>query len=55
MLGYEPSQVASEHELSDYLRFSHGMGMTPAEFLQQHNPILHNGRELLTRYTSRVL
>ena len=45
MLGYEPSQVASEYELSDYSPCAHGMGMTPAEFLQQ-NPILHDGRDL---------
>ncbi|MEM7557677.1 MAG: hypothetical protein AAF394_01015 [Planctomycetota bacterium] len=54
MLGYEPSLVASEFEISDYSRCAHEMGITPAEFLQQHNPMFQNGRDILDGYTTRI-
>ena len=54
MLGYEPSPVASEFEVSDYSQCAHEMGITPAEFLQQHNPMFQNARDVLNGYTTRI-
>jgi len=55
MLGYEPTAVQSELAMSDYSRCAHDMGLTPAEFLEQHNPMLTAGQRLLEKYTTRVV
>ncbi len=47
MLGYEPTQVRSEFQIADYSRSAQDLGMTPAEFLQQHNPMFSSGLEKL--------
>ena len=54
MLGYEPSAVRSELEISDYARCAHDLGMTPQQFLARHNPMFRSGIELLRPYTTRI-
>lgn len=54
MLGYEPTSVRSELQIADYSRCAHDLGLTPAEFLQQHNPMFVAGQELLEPYTTRL-
>ena len=54
MLGYEPTTVASTLDVLDYSRCAAERGLTPAAFLQQHNPMFADGCELLQPYTTRV-
>lgn len=54
MLGYEPSAVRSELQIADYTRCACDLGLTPAEFLQQHNPMFATGQELLEPYTTHL-
>jgi len=54
MLGYEPSAVRSELEISDYSRCAFDMGISPQEFLARHNPMFRSGYELLRPYTTRI-
>lgn len=54
VLGYEPSAVESEVALLDYSACAHGMGLTPATFLDRHNPMFARGAELLKAWTTPV-
>lgn len=54
MLGYEPTMVKSELQIADFTRCALNLGLTPAEFLQQHNPMFTSGQELLEPYTTRL-
>jgi hypothetical protein len=54
MLGYEPSLVKSTISLLDYSRCARGLGITPAEFLAQHNPMFGDGEELLRDFTTTL-
>lgn len=52
MLGYEPSEIAAELEISDYVACATGLGLTPREFLDRHNPMFRDGYELLRPYAT---
>ncbi len=52
MLGYEPTTVESRFSLQDYSQCAFDMGLTPAEFLDQHNPMFPDGQNRLQRYTT---
>jgi hypothetical protein len=52
MLGYEATTVKSELQIADYTRCARDLGLTPAEFLQRHNPMFVTGRVLLESYTT---
>jgi hypothetical protein len=54
MLGYEATQVCSELQIADYTRCAHGLGMSPMEYLQQHNPMFSSGLESLQDYITTV-
>lgn len=54
MLGYEPSNVDSQLEISDYSKCAFDMGVTPKQFMSQHNPIFQAGYEMLRPYTTRI-
>lgn len=54
MLGYEPSEVASELEISDYARCAFDMGLTPLKTLAQNNPMFQSGYDILRPYTTRI-
>jgi hypothetical protein len=54
MLGYEPSKVQAEVELSDYSRCAFDMGLTPQQFLERHNPMFTAGARILRDYTTGV-
>ncbi len=50
MLGYEPTPVCSDFHIADYSRCAHDLGITPADFLQKHNPMFSAGAEMLRDY-----
>ena len=54
MLGYEPTSVRSEFQIADFSRCACDLGLSPAEFMQQHNPMFTNGDELLRGYVSTI-
>jgi hypothetical protein len=54
MLGYEPSGVDAELEISDYARCAFDLGLSPTEFLARHNPMFRAGNELLRPYAMRI-
>ena len=54
MLGYEPSEVNSELEISDYAKCAFDLGLSPKEFMANHNPMFESGYELLRPYTTRI-
>ncbi len=54
MLGYEPTEVDSELEISDYTKCAFDLGLSPQEFMARHNPMFHAGYELLRPYATRI-
>ncbi|MBP6746769.1 hypothetical protein KA344_16135 [bacterium] len=54
ILGYEPSAVKSELSMSDYSKLAHEMGLSPNQFLEDHNPMYNQSNELLTPFTTRL-
>lgn len=52
MLGYEPTPVPSRLLMADYSRCAHDLGITPADFLRDHNPMYQRGEEALSRYAT---
>ncbi len=54
MLGYEPSSVTSRVSILDYSHCAYGMGLTPAEFLEHHNPMFADGQQRLSKFTMQV-
>jgi hypothetical protein len=54
ILGYEPSPIRSDFSLADFSRCAFDLGITPAQFLERHNPMFVAGEELLRPYTTRV-
>lgn len=54
MLGYEPSLIESRLEMSDYSKCADDLGMTPADFLDQFNPMFPDGRDRLAAYTTPI-
>jgi hypothetical protein len=54
MLGYEPSQVESAIEISDFSRCAYDLGMTPKDFMARHNPMFAQGSKRLQPYTLRI-
>jgi hypothetical protein len=54
MLGYEPSGVQSRLFLADYARAAFALGLTPQQFLHDHNPMYRLGEEVLGRYVTEL-
>jgi hypothetical protein len=54
MLGYEPSGIECEIEISDYARCAYDIGLTPKEFMSRHNPMFKSGHDRLRPYTTRI-
>jgi hypothetical protein len=54
MLGYEPSDVDAELEISDYAKCAFDLGLSPKEFMAKRNPMFHSGYEMLRRYSTRI-
>jgi hypothetical protein len=54
MLGYEPSEIPSELEITDYAKCAFDLGLTPKEFMAKHNPMFKSGYELLRPYATRI-
>lgn len=54
MLGYEPSAVDSELEITDYAKCAFDLGLTPKALLIKHNPMFQSGFEVLEPYATRV-
>lgn len=53
LLGYEPSEVESVLEISDYSRCAFDLGITPQEFLNTRNPMFRDGFEMLRPYATQ--
>lgn len=54
MLGYEPSEISSELEISDYSRCAHDLGLSPKDFMAKHNPMFKSGQDSLKPYVTRI-
>ncbi|MDG4866438.1 hypothetical protein P8631_00220 [Guyparkeria sp. 1SP6A2] len=54
MLGYEPSEIDSELEISDYAKCAFDLGISPKEFMAEYNPMFKPGYDMLRPYTTRV-
>lgn len=54
MLGYEPSSVDSELEITDYAKCAFDLELTPKDLLVKHNPMFATGFDILRPYTTRV-
>jgi hypothetical protein len=54
MLGYEPSEIPSALEITDYAKCAFDLGLTPKEFMAKHNPMFKSGYELLRPYATRI-
>lgn len=54
MLGYEPTTVRSEFHIADFSHCAHDLGISPAEFLRQHNPMFSSGAKMLTNYVTTL-
>ncbi len=54
MLGYEPTSVPSRVSMSDFSRCASDMELTPAEFLDRHNPMFPDGQDRLANYTTEL-
>ncbi|MHC4880095.1 MAG: hypothetical protein ACYTGL_26900 [Planctomycetota bacterium] len=54
MLGYEPTDVESRFSLQDYSQCAFDIGLTPAEFLDHHNPMFPDSQNRLQKYTTRA-
>lgn len=54
LLGYEPTSIISHMAMADYSRCAHDLGLTPAEFLERHNPMFPQGGEMLADYTTAL-
>jgi hypothetical protein len=55
MLGYEPSEVESRLAVADYTKASFDLGITPRLFIEDYNPMYHQGERLLTGYVTHVV
>lgn len=54
MLGYEPTVVQSRISLLDYSKCAFDLGLTPAEFLDRHNPMFPDGLDRMASYTTTL-
>lgn len=54
MLGYEPSEIASQPAIYDYSRCALDHGLQPAEIMEKHNPMFRAGMEMLQPYATEL-
>ncbi len=54
MLGYEPTEVASTLALADFSLASHRLGITPADFLREHNPMYTRNHTLIEPFITNL-
>lgn len=54
LLGYEPTPIESQMAMADYSQCARDLDLTPAEFLERHNPMFPQGGELLADYTTAL-
>ncbi len=54
MLGYEPTEISSELEITDYSKCAFDLGLPPKEFMAKHNPMFKSGQNLLSSYVTRI-
>ena len=55
ILGYEPSIVSCDLSMADYSKLSIEMGIEPNQFLEDHNPMYQEGKELLAPVTTHLI
>lgn len=54
MLGYEPSPIRSEIEITDYAKCAFELGLTPRQLLAKYNPMFKAGAEVLQPFVTRL-
>ncbi len=54
MLGYEPTTVRSCLRMADYTQCAYDLGITPQQFLTDHNPMYADGERMLNGYTTEL-
>ena len=54
MLGYEPTTVVSTIALADFTLASHRLGITPADFLREHNPMYTTNRAMIEPFITTL-
>lgn len=54
MLGYEPSAIESELQIFDYAKAAFDRGLSPEEFMVEHNPMFKSGYDILRPYSTLV-
>jgi hypothetical protein len=54
ILGYEPSSVDAELVIFDYAKCAFDMGISPKDFLANHNPMFRAGFDMLRPYSTRL-
>lgn len=54
VLGYEPTPVHSELRMADYSAWAAEHQISPAEFLERHNPMYQSNDALLEPYTTTL-
>lgn len=54
ILGYEPSVIRSRLFMGDYSRCAAEIGLSPRQFLDEHNPMFSSGAEKLKPYVTEV-
>ncbi|KTG16170.1 MULTISPECIES: hypothetical protein [unclassified Guyparkeria] len=54
MLGYEPSEIDSELEISDYAKCAFDLGISPKAFMAEYNPMFKPGYDMLRPYTTSI-
>jgi hypothetical protein len=55
VLGYEPTDVPSRVWLLDHAAAAAAQGITPRRFLEQYNPMIRGGPDLLANYRTEVV
>ena len=54
MLGYEPSEVASELHLADYHAYAHKTFRNPSAYFHKFTPIFKDDEEKLTPFSTKI-
>jgi len=55
MLGYEPSEIASQPAVYDYSRCALDHGIQPRDVMEKHNPMFRGGLEMLQPYATELV
>lgn len=54
MLGYEPSEIQADIEITDYAKCAFELGISPKDLMATHNPMFQKGYDLLRPYATPI-